>query len=398
MQKLAPYGALILMACAGPSPQGSSPTPSPTGHATPTSAATGASSPTAPAPPPVAGAASVHCASVPAPSALLVLGRIVGSTDTVVRDISDLGNARTDCTIQNAGAPKMISATKVAYTTVNNNPSTEGRLLVADLTNGSSSQVLKFPSGSLGGGAYAFSADVSNVTYVSSDPSGLAWHLLKGGADQVLASYPPVPGRGINPDDDDFFLGFSPDGRFVALVQTFTRGTGGDTMNLEVRSVTDGAVALGVADATMAAWGGTGSTLVYRSRAGAAYKWTGTTPLQVNPSLKWIRPHPSPDGRFIVYTLRDGTGLGHVYTMDLVDNSVHQVSPDGRGSPSFLTSTVVWYAGERLCTVAESCLLGPPVMTTGVTYISDAGGGNESGSRITEVDDIWPHLASGRGT
>jgi hypothetical protein len=339
----------------------------------------------------------VQCSSVPTPTSLLLLGKIAGSGDLVVRDITDLNNAHTDCTIQNAGSPKLIAPTRMAYTTVNNNPSTEGRVLVADLTNGSSVQVLKFPAGTFPSGAYSFSADALNVTYVTSDATSLVWHLLKGAADQVLATYPAVPGRGPDPDNDDIFLGFSPDGRFVALVQTFTRGTTSDTMPLEVRSVADGSVALGVDDATMATWGGTGATLVYRTRAGAAYKWPGTSPLQVNPSLRWIRPHPSPDGRFIVYTLRDASGLGHVHTMDLGDDSTHQVSPDGRSSPSYLTSIVVWYRGERLCGPTDGCFLSSTT-STGITYINDGGGGNESGSRITEVADTWPHLSSGRGT
>ena len=412
---LAPLGLLVTLACGGPAPQGGSPSPSAAAGATPSATASATAvpstapsstptaapspTPTAVPPPPVAGAAIVNCPTVPSASALLVLGRLAGTSDAVVRDITDLNNARTDCTIQNAGAVKFVSATRVSYTAVNNTPLSEGRLLVADLTNGASVQVAKFPAGSFGSGAYAFSADGANLTYIASDATSLAWHLLKaGGADQVLATYPAVPGRGVDPDNDDFFLGFSPDGRFVALVQTFTRGTTSDTMPLEVRSVADGSVAFGVDDATMATWGGTGSTLVYRTRAGAAYKWPGQFPLQVSPNLKWIRPHPSPDGRFVIYELRDGSGLGHVYTMDLGDNSTHQVAPDGRGSAAFLTSTLVWYQGERPCTAADQCFLGPPVMNTGVTYINDVGGGNESPSRITEVDDIWPHLSSGRGT
>lgn len=403
MRWLAPPAALVLLACGGSSPQGSTPTPTATARPTPTVAATVTPTPTAtaaPTPtsatPPVPGQVSVHCDSVPTPTSLLVLGRLAGSTAAVVRDITDLANPRTDCNLGGANGVRMVAATRVAYTS---GEASTIHLLVADLTNGSSSQVVAFPIAGFGSGSFAFSADGTSVTYLAGDSTGLTWHLLSGGSDRVLATYPAVPGRGVDPDNDDLFLGFSPDGRFVALVQTFTKGSTSDTMGLEVRSVADGSVALGVDDATMATWGGTGSTLVYRTRAGAAYKWPGTFPLQVSPSLKWIRPRPSPDGRFIIYTLRDASGLGHVYTMDLGDNSIHQVSgADGRDTPSFLTSTLVWYQGERLCTAAEECFLGPPVKNTGVTYINDVGGGKESVSRITEVDDIWPHVATGRGT
>lgn len=401
---MAPIAALLIVACTGLGPQsaGRPAAPSPRPSASPstspaaTPTATAAATPT---PAAVPGAATIHCDTVPSPSALLVLGRISGSTDTVIRDLTDPANVRTDCNIANAVQLRFISATKIAYTSLSGAAAGPTKLLVADLTTGGSTVVLTSPGGTFGAGTFAFSADGNNLSYTSTDAAGaLAWHLTRSGTDQVLATYPAVPGRGVDPDNDDFFLGFSPDGRFVALVQTFTRGSTSDTMALEVRSVSDGSVAFGVDDATMATWLGTGSTLLYRTRAGAAYKWPGMFPLQINPALKWIRPRPSPDGRYVVFSIRAAFDIASVYTLDLTTNSVRKVSPDGRDGPAFLSAALLWYFGERVCGPADQCGLGPAFVRTGTTYVNDVPGGNESESRLTEVFDIWPHLASGRGT
>lgn len=67
----------------------------------------------------------------------------------------------------------------------------------------------------------------------------------------MIATLGTVPGRGVNPSEDDSFLKFSPDGAYFALEQTFTN-TGA---HLQIWRGTNGALAYSQASATMATWG-----------------------------------------------------------------------------------------------------------------------------------------------
>ena len=48
-----------------------------------------------------------------------------------------------------------------------------------------------------------------------------------------------MPGRGVS-QDDDFAVAFSPDGLYLAMVQTFATGGTGDSAPVQVRRTSDG--------------------------------------------------------------------------------------------------------------------------------------------------------------
>ncbi len=107
-------------------------------------------------------------------------------------------------------------------------------------------------------------------------------------------------------------------------------------------------------------------------------------------TLQWIRPHQSPDGRWIAYTFRTASGIGGIGFYSVQSNSVSNTTPPGRSGVKVLTNDLVWYIGERAC---STCFGGQP-QPTGVTYIYSIAGASEITSRLAAVNDAWPHLTA----
>jgi hypothetical protein len=375
---IAVIAALALAACGG-SPSASRTSPNPSGQ--PTATASPSSSPSAGASPlgtgTPGGASLVHCDTAVPAGDTLVIGTISGDPTIVVRDIQDPANARTLCKFD-AGAsnPQFVSATLVSYTTANN------QIVRADLAGGNTAVLATFGAG-FGSGLYSVSPDGRSITYID----GNAWHLVTPSGNKVLTTLAPVPGRGVNPDEDDNFLGFSPDGQYFALVQTFRGGGTGAAAPDQVRKASDGSLVYSTTGMTMGVWASVPSRLFFRDAGGTVHRWdSGTGPSSMLP-LRWIRPKSSPDGRWVAYTIRTTSGLGAVGFYSVQSNSVSITTPAGRSGARFLTNDLVWYAAERAC---STCLGGQPT-PTGVTYIYSIAGAAEVVSRLSGVYDAWPH-------
>src|SRR5207237_1367855 len=123
---------------------------------------------------------------------------------------------------------------------------------------------------------------------------------------------PAVPGRGVKPYEDDSFLGFSPDGLYIALFQTFHVGGTGEAAPDQVRRASDGTLAHSTSGMTMAVWASVPSRLFFRDATGNLHRWDPSTGLSSMTSLRWIRPRSSPDGRWIAYTFRTTSGIGGI--------------------------------------------------------------------------------------
>ena len=76
--------------------------------------------------------------------------------------------------------------------------------------------------------------------------------------------------------------------------------------------------------------------------------------------------------------------------MDLTGAPTIALSTEPRVGAAFLTSELVWYAGETICTTVTPCGLGGPPLS-GVTYISDLAG-VENESKDHDFYDSWPHV------
>jgi len=370
--------ALVLAACGGsPSNAKSSPTASGQATSTPSTSATPSSSPTS-TPSGTGGASLVHCDTAVPAGDNLVIGAVSGDPTVVIRDIQDPANAKNLCRFDPAAtSPQFVSATQVAYETASN------EIIKADLASGSTTLIASF-GGGLGSGQYSVSPDGHSFTYLD----GNAWHLVTTAGNKVLTTLPAVPGRGVNPDEDDLFLRYSPDGLYIALVQTFHTGGTGATAPDQVRKASDGSLVYSTSGMTMGVWASVPSRLFFRDTGGTVHRWDPTTGLSSMLPLHWIGPRSSPDGRWIAYTFRTSTGLGGVGFYGVQSNNQANTSPPGRSGVRFLTNDLVWYIGERAC---STCFGGAPT-PTGVTYIYDIAGTSEVVSRLSNVYDNWPHI------
>ena len=319
----------------------------------------------------------VHCdAAVPAGDNL-VIGTITGDPTIVVRDIQDPANAKTLCKFDaGASSPQFVSATQVTYTTASN------KIIKADLAGGTTTMLATFGAG-FGSGLYSVSPDGRSITYID----GNAWHLATPSGNNVLATLAPVPGRGVNPDEDDNFLSFSPDGQYFALVQTFRGGGTGASAPDQVRKASDGSLVYSTSGMTMGVWASVPSRLFFRDSGGTVHRWDPGSGLSSMLPLHWIRPTSSPDGRWLAYTIRTTSGLGAVGFYSVQSNSVSNTTSPGRSGARFLTNDLVWYIAERAC----STCLGGQSTPTGVTYIYSIAGAAEVVSRLSGVYDAWPH-------
>ena len=312
-----------------------------------------------------------------------MIGTVVGDPTVVLRDIQDPANAKTLCTFDsNVLSIQFVSASTVAYVTP------DRQIIEAPLAGGATSVIASFGGSVLASGQYAVSPDGASLTYVDQND----WHLVTSAGNRLLTTLPPVPGRGINADEDDSFLMFSPDGLYVAFFQTFHTGGSGETAPDQIRRVSDGKLVYSTAGVTMAVWASVPSRLYFRDSAGSMHRWDPSTGLSTMTNLHWIRPQASPDGRWIAYTFRTPTGIGGVGFYSVQGNSVQNTTPPGRSAVRFLSNDLVWYQGEKPCT--SNCAPGSSTQPTGVTYIYSIASSSEVTSRLAYLYDAWPRVTA----
>jgi hypothetical protein len=303
----------------------------------------------------------------------MVIGTVVGDPVIVVRDIQDPANARNLCTIDaGAQSPQFVSGSSVAYETA------DGKIIKADLGTGATTVL------AAGAGPYAISPDGRSVSYLK----GNEWHLAGQSGDRILTTLPPVPARGGGTEDDTY-LSFSPDGKYLALFQTFHNGGSGETAPDQIRRTSDGGLVYSTTGKTMAVWASVPSRLYFRDLNGSAvHRWDAGGGVSSTLPIQWFGPSASPDGRWIAYTFRAPSGLGGVGFYSVQGNSVSNTTPPGRSGGKFLTNDLVFYSGERAC---NNCMRPEP---TGQTYIYSIASASEVTSRLSSVFDAWPHFAA----
>jgi hypothetical protein len=313
-----------------------------------------------------------------------------GSTTPIVADVTDAKNPRPICAISGGPwQPQLATQTLVSWYATQGNPGTTGASLIAalDLFGGVSTIAVSWQGGSAMDGMHAWSPDRGFLAYVTSDPSSVKLHLLSGGGDRVVATMGAVPGRGVNPNEDDSYLAFSPDGAYFALVQTFT--SSGD--QLQVRRTFDGSLIYTLPKATMATWGSSGSRLYYRlPNSGAVQSWDSTAGVaQVLSQQTWIRPRAAAGDDNIAFTVRDSAGKPAVWLYGHNGRSGGQL-PGVRSSPVWLSSTAFFYVEEAAC--SPNCGIGPAWQPpqNGKTFTVDTALNAETASRIAQVISAWP--------
>jgi hypothetical protein len=326
----------------------------------------------------------------------LVLGRLEGSTATVVRDITDIAHPTNTAIIQLAStSPDPWGPWKPAFV---------GGTEVADGT-GTSLSVVTLPSAQrttiYQGCPYSivtfgWSPSGDYLTYVReiNFPAGspqFEWHLVGRGADRLLATtaaWCHCDGEGPA-DNYSLASGFSPDGNYVLLVESGVGTGAAASVGIQVRNL-NGDLVVTETYAGMPVW--SGGDLYFRNSSGVLKWHTGTTTMLLS-GVQWIRPNSSPAGGKIVYWARAADGLGRVYLLDLTSGTTRELSTEPRMEPVFLSSRYIWYEGERACTDADTKCVFQHTMPTGITYVYDLGDGTELQSAIAAAYDVWPHGA-----
>jgi dipeptidyl aminopeptidase/acylaminoacyl peptidase len=382
---------VVLAACGGTS-TGARPSATPT-HQSTSSNPFPSPTPGGPAPPP---RSTVTCASKIPPGSQLALVTLRGGSGIVVRDVTDVGHPVSRCSISGGSYLRFVSGTRISYIVMSSSDlGAAGALYLVDLQTQVTSLVRAWASGGYLAWVYAWSPDGKALTYLTSDTAGVAWHLLSATGDRTLSTLGMVPGRNVNTDNDDGMVGFSADGQYVALEETYTYQDKGKVVGLappfQVVRVADGKLIYSRTDGTMATWSaGGGQRLFFRSASGVQ-SWDPTGQIRtVAAGISWIHPWPSADGTHVAYSALDAQGNHKSAVIDLGGGPAIELSTEPRVNASFITSALAWDAGETICTTATPCGLGGPPLT-GVTYISDLVG-VETESIDAGFYDSWPHL------
>jgi hypothetical protein len=334
---------------------------------------------------------TVTCASRIPSGAKLGLVTLRGGTGIVVRDVTDVGNPVSRCSFSGGGHLRFVNGTHVSYIVMSSSDlGASGALYLVDLQTQVTTLVRAWAYGGYLSWVYAWSADGRALTYLNSDQAGVAWHLLSASGDRILSTLGPVPARNVNLDVDDGMVGFSADGQYVALEETFTGKATGAAPPFQVVRVADSKLVYSRTDGTMATWSAGATRLYFRATTGVM-SWDPSAQVATAAAgLSWIHPWPSADGKHIAYTTLDAQGNHKAAVMDLSGGPAIQLSAEPRVGASFLTSELVWYAGETICTTVTPCGLGGPPLS-GVTYLSDLAG-VETESKDHDFYDSWPHL------
>lgn len=300
------------------------------------------------------------------------------------------------CSIVGGGSNfRFVNASHISYVSSAGGGGSSGALYVVDLTTRRTSLVRAWDDGGYGSWLYAWSPDGITLTYLKSDSSGLEWHLMAGGADRTLSRLGTVPPRDVSPDDD-LMVGFSFDGQYVALEETFTYQYKGSVIGsaapFQVVRVSDGKLMYGRTDGTMAVWSGNADTLYFRTTSGVQV-WDPVHQVQTAyAGVNWIYAWAGADmSGTITYSTVDQPGNHHVFAASNLVQS-RQLSPQPRTGQAFLTPALVWYAEEQACTSIQPCGLGGPPLT-GTTFVYDLTTNMESPSIISRLFDSWPHFA-----
>ena len=309
-----------------------------------------------------------------------------GSTTTILADVTDARNPRPICTITGSWTPQLVTQTSISWSATQGTSTTPGDSIVGflDLFTGNSTVAASWTGGGYLDGLHAWSPDRGFLTYVTSDAYAVNLHLLSGGGDRVVSTQGAVPGRGVNPSEDDAYLGFSSDGAYFAFVQTFS--SSGD--HLQIRHTTDGSLAYSQPLGTMATWGSTGSVLYFRKPVSTVVDlWDAGGIVSQAFSQPWIRPRADAGDDILAFTVRDTAGSPHVWLYGHGGRSGGQL-PNLRSSPVWLNAVAVFYVEEAPC--GANCGLGPATQPDGKTFTYDVGQQTETASRISQVLGAWP--------
>jgi hypothetical protein len=350
------------------------------------------------------------CSSTIPAGASLALVTLRGSTDVVVRDITNLSKPVSRCafkyceqwcTSRGPDSIRFVTGTVISY--IVRSDDNHGAMYLVDLSKRKTILTRSWgPDTGYFDWVFAWSPDGSALTYFSTTQ----WRLRSASGDVALSPLGKDLGYNFNFNSDSRMVGFSGDGKYVALDMSIDLGTkktpAGYTIQkgalFKIVRLSDKKVVYSRADGTMATWAGSGANLFFRIGAGLQ-EWdpVGGSRLIVA-GLGWTNPVASSDGRRIVYETEDANGNHFASQVRLTDQPQRSIalSSQPRMDVAFLTSTLVWFNEESRCSALcpgyGETSAGPP--QTGRTFVLDLPTGTSSQSVVTSVGDAWPRLGT----
>ncbi len=367
--------------------QSASPRPGPTvisgsGQISPTPSASPLVTPSPPGHLPVVastlgGHLAISCTGTIGDNDPVAIAFLHGQTYQVLRDYSDPAHPRSVCTFGLNVLPMEILD---PHHVVVQAADLSGRYVIA---------VVELPSVT----AYqlnvpvelaAVAPDWSQVLWFTSDFTTL--HDSSDTSDVVIQRYPPpIGGRCGNADTDSRNGAFSRSSSYGYALQGVDIGheylnvvAGRSTVFAEAPPTGGWGPLFGP---LMAVWSPLSDTLYYRKQ-GDLWRWTPTAgSVKFKAGINWIDPSVSPDGKYIVYTVRGSNGTPTVHLMDAATGNVlSQLGAGSRDVPFFLTNDLIWLHGDL-----SGCTGSVPT-----NYIYDLRDHTESPSVIDWVQATWP--------
>lgn len=350
------------------------------------------------------------CSSAIPAGAQLDLVTLRGSTDIVVRDITNLSKPVSRCAFKpcyqfcdSYGPDSMQFVTGRFVSYIARSAENDGAMYLVDLQSSETKLVRIWgPNEGYFDWVFAWSPDGNSFTYFTTTQ----WRIRSAAGDEALSPLGKDLGYNFDPDRDSRMVGFSADGQYVAVDMSIDLGTkptaGGFMVGhgalFKVIRLSDKKVFYSRTDGSMATWAGRGSQLFFRTSRGLE-EWDPIAgPRLVVPGLAWTNPVPSADGKRIAYLTVNANGNHFPAQLRLGDQPIRSIplSSQPRMSVAFLNPTLAWYAEESLCSghcpgYGETSG-GPPL--TGRTFVHDLVTGTVSTSVVTAVADVWPRLGS----
>ena len=198
--------------------------------------------------------------------------------------------------------------------------------------------------------AAGWSPDASMVAYFT-DSGGYHHYWLKrgSGAPGPFSTPAQVFGRGGSPDDQ-LLVGFSFDGQYVLVVDTFVS-------RLQVFRSSDGGLVYAAPSGgaggfrTMAAWSHSADRFYFRNNSGV-YQWDASSGISSSiAGLIWFTPSLSPSDQLAAYAV-GASRTPHVETRDLSSGAVTAFAP-WRDSPLFTSERTLLVHEEAPC---DTCM------------------------------------------
>jgi len=286
----------------------------------------------------------VSCTSIPtAADEPLIL------TGTLIQSFANPTHPVTRCSLRltgsNVSAVKFISRTEIGYAT---NTSTDSPTLGVtefwrlSLIDKRPLRVAKANGSALD---FAWSPDGSNFAYLMQPGGGNQfWMKVGATAPRALTAVLGVGGREFV-GGDELTVRFSPDGKYLLMVDTIIQGATADRASFQIRSVPAGKLVWVPPSAlkgpayftSMTAWSHLSDRLYFDDGLERISKWDPPATIgTLAANSHWYAPSISPDDRLVAYEASVSDGKPHVAIRDLVSGTIRMLSGN-LGRPTLIS-------------------------------------------------------------